>query len=152
MYPYYIPQDVARCGLCKTALAQSYCDFCHVNFCKSCIGEHIFDEYDKHKIVPILKRRSTLIYPKCKTHQIDHCKYQCKDCKIFACYDCTVSTQHRGHEYSKLQELFTKSKEHIQKDTEKLENQISSTYEEIANELEIEIASLDGEYEEIADE
>ena len=61
-------QDVARCDLCKTTIAQSYCDFCHVNLCKPCIGEHFSDEYDKHKIVPIHKRKSTLMYLKCGTH------------------------------------------------------------------------------------
>nr|XP_022300428.1 uncharacterized protein LOC111108684 [Crassostrea virginica] len=150
MDPDYSAQDVARCDLCKTAIAQSYCDFCHVNLCKPCIGEHISDEYDKHKIVQILQRKSTLIYPKCKTHQKEDCKYQCKDCNIFICSDCsTVSTQHKGHSFLKLEELFTKSKGHIKKDAEELENQISPTYKEIANELEIQIASLDEEYKKI---
>ncbi|XP_078341481.1 uncharacterized protein LOC111108663 [Crassostrea virginica] len=152
MDPDYSAQDVARCDLCKTAIAQSYCDFCHVNLCKSCIGEHISDEYDKHKIVPILQRKSTLIYPKCQTHQSKTCEYQCKDCNIFVCSDCTVSTQHKGHEYLKLEELYTKSKGQIQKDRKELENQISPTYEEIANELEMQIASLDGEYKKLTTE
>ena len=55
MDPKYSAQDVARCDLCKTAIAQSYCDFCHVNLCKPCIGEHLTDEYVKHKIVRILQ-------------------------------------------------------------------------------------------------
>ena len=65
MDPRYSAQDVARCDLCEIAIAQNYCDFCHVYLCKPCIGEHISDEYDKHKIVPFHQRRSTLIYPKC---------------------------------------------------------------------------------------
>ena len=69
MDPKYSAQDVARCDLCKTAIAHNYCDFCHVNLCKPCIGEHISKEYEKHKIVPILQRKSTLIYSKCGTHQ-----------------------------------------------------------------------------------
>nr|XP_022300423.1 uncharacterized protein LOC111108678 [Crassostrea virginica] len=152
MDPDYSAQDGARCDLCKTAIAQSYCDFCHVNLCKPCIGEHISDEYDKHKIVPILQRKSTLIYPKCETHQSKTCEYQCKDCNIFVCSDCTVSTQHKGHEYLKLEELYTKSKGQINKDREELENQISPTYEEIANELEMQLASLDEEYKKLTTE
>nr|XP_022300405.1 uncharacterized protein LOC111108667 [Crassostrea virginica] len=150
MDPDYIPQDVVRCDLCKTAIAQSYCAFCHVNLCKPCIGEHISADYGKHVIVAIHQRKSTLIYPKCKTHQNEDCKYQCKDCNIFVCSDCTVSTQHKGHSFFKLEELFTKSKGHIQKDREELENQILPTYEEIANELEMQIDSLDGEYKKLA--
>ena len=38
MDPNYSAQDVAWCDVCKTAIAQSYCDFCHVNLCKPCIG------------------------------------------------------------------------------------------------------------------
>nr|XP_022302123.1 uncharacterized protein LOC111110081 [Crassostrea virginica] len=151
MDPDYIPQDVARCGLCKTAIAQSYCDFCHVNLCKPCIGEHISDDYKKHIIVPILQRKSTLIYPKCETHVNKSCKYQCQDCNIFVCSDCTVSTQHKGHEYLRLEEMFTKSKECIGKDKEEFEN-ISPTYEEIVIELENQITNLDEEYEKLTTE
>ncbi|XP_078340369.1 E3 ubiquitin ligase TRIM40-like [Crassostrea virginica] len=151
MDPDYIPLDVARCGLCKIALAQSYCDICQVNICKPCIGEHISVDYKKHIIVPILQRKSTLIFPKCETHQNKTCKYQCKDCNIFVCSDCAVSKQHKGHEYLKLEELFTASKQCIGKDKEELDR-ISSTYEEIAIELEDQIASLDGEYEKLKTE
>ncbi|XP_078309614.1 uncharacterized protein LOC144617991 [Crassostrea virginica] len=62
-----------------------------------------------------------------------------------------MSTQHKGHEYLKLEELFNKSKERIGKDREELEN-ISPTYEEIAIELENQIANLDGEYEKLTTE
>ncbi|XP_078341255.1 uncharacterized protein LOC111106880 [Crassostrea virginica] len=152
MDPDYSAQDVARCDLCKTAIAQSYCDFCHVNLCKPCIGEHISNEYDKHKIVPILQRNSTLIYPKCATHKNEDCKYKCKKCNIFVCYECVVSNQHQGHQYSKLEEIFTALKTQIEKDEDELENLILPKYEEIAEDLESQIASLDGEYEKLATE
>ena len=44
-------QDVARCHHCATPEPEKYCDFCHVNLCKLCVGEHIGDAYDKHKIL-----------------------------------------------------------------------------------------------------
>nr|XP_022312511.1 uncharacterized protein LOC111117646 [Crassostrea virginica] len=144
----YIGQDVARCDLCTTAIAQSYCDFCHINICKPCIGEHISDDYKKHIIVPYQQRKSTLIFTKCETHQNKTCKYQCKDCDIFVCSDCTVSIHHKGHEYLKLEELFIKSKECIQKDKEEL-GKISSTYKERAFDLEIEIVFLEVVYEKL---
>ena len=130
MDPDNSAQDVARCDLCKTAIAQNYCDFCQVNLCKPCIEKHIYDDYKKHIIVPILERKSTLIYPKCETHKNKNCKYQCQDCDIFVCSDCAMSKQHKGHEYLKLEELFTKSKERIRKDKEEL-NKISPTYEKL---------------------
>nr|XP_022299235.1 LOW QUALITY PROTEIN: uncharacterized protein LOC111108041 [Crassostrea virginica] len=153
MDPDYSAQDVARCDLCKTAIAQSYCDFCHVNLCKPCIGEHISDDYKKHAIVPIQQRKSTLIYPKCQTHQNEDCKYQCKDCNISICFDCLASKHHnKEHEFVKLEEVYNTKKEHIQSDTEELENQILPAYKEIANELEMQIASLDGEYKKLTTE
>ncbi|XP_078340729.1 uncharacterized protein LOC144627476 [Crassostrea virginica] len=153
MEPDYSAQDVARCDLCKSAIAQSYCDFCHVNLCKPCIGEHISDEYDKHKIVPILQRKSTLIYPKCETHQNKTCEYQCKDCNISICIDCIVAKQHnKEHEFIKLEGVFNAKKKHIRRVTEDLEKQFLPAYEDIANDLELQIASLDGEYKKLSTE
>ncbi|XP_022296617.2 uncharacterized protein LOC111106294 [Crassostrea virginica] len=153
MDPDYSAQDVARCDICKTAIAQSYCDFCHVNLCKPCIGEHISDEYDTHKIVPILQRKSTLIYPKCETHQNKTCEYQCKDCNISICFDCLASKQHnKDHEFIKLEEVFNTKKTHIQRVTEELQKQFLPAYEDIASELEMQIASLDGEYKKLTTE
>ncbi|XP_078309551.1 uncharacterized protein LOC144617950 [Crassostrea virginica] len=152
MDPDYSAQDVARCDLCNTAIAQSYCDFCHVKICKPCIGEHISDEYDKHKIVPIHQRKSTLIYPKCETHQNKTSECQCKDCNVFVCSHCMASSQHSGHKFLHLEELFTTSKKCIQNDKEELNNTIIPTYEEIIYELEMQITSLDGEYKKLTKE
>lgn len=58
MDPRLSAQDVVRCDICKDNLVQNYCDFCHVKLCKLCIGEHISDEFDKHKIVPFQQRKS----------------------------------------------------------------------------------------------
>nr|XP_022328829.1 LOW QUALITY PROTEIN: uncharacterized protein LOC111127847 [Crassostrea virginica] len=145
-------QDVARCDLCKTTIAQSYCDFCHVNLCRPCIGEHISDDYKTHIIVPILQRKSTLIYPKCETHQNKTCECQCKDCNVFVCSHCMASSQHYGHKFLHLEELFTTSKKCIQNDREELNYKIIPTYKEIVHELEMQIASLDGEYKKVTSE
>nr|XP_022295768.1 uncharacterized protein LOC111105700 [Crassostrea virginica] len=152
MDPDYIPQDVVRCDLCKTAIAQSYCDFCHVKLCKPCIGEHISDDYKKHIIVPIHQRKSTLIYPYCETHRNEACQYQCKDCNIFVCYHCLASKQHKEHELLKLEESFSTKKKHILKDREELEEQILPTYKEIAHDLEIQISNLDDNYKKLTTE
>ncbi|XP_022302498.2 uncharacterized protein LOC111110336 [Crassostrea virginica] len=152
MDPDYSAQDVARCDLCKTAIAQSYCDFCHVNLCKPCIGEHISPDYGKHIIVAIHKRKSTLIYPKCETHQNEDCKYKCQDCSSFVCYHCTASLTHSGHKFLNLEELFSSSKKHIQYDREELDNNIMQEYKEIAIDLENKIANLDVEYKKLKTE
>ncbi|XP_078340612.1 uncharacterized protein LOC144617651 [Crassostrea virginica] len=153
MDPDYIPQDVVRCYLCKTAIVEYFCDFCHVNLCKPFIGEHISDDYDKHKIVPFQQRKSTLIYPKCETHENEVCKYQCKDCNIFVCSHCTASKEHNiEHEFLKLDVIFNAKKEHIQKDTIEFEKHILPAYVEITTELEKQIASLDVDYKKLTSE
>ncbi|XP_034317739.2 B-box type zinc finger protein ncl-1-like [Magallana gigas] len=150
MDPQSSAQDVHRCDLCETAIVHSYCDFCHVNLCKPCIGEHITDGYDKHKIVAFQERRSTLIYPKCGTHQHKNCEFQCKSCNnIFVCSSCTASEQHRGHIFVDISTVYKTQKENIEKDTEELVNLISPTYEEIAGDLENQLANLDGGYEKL---
>nr|XP_034317437.1 uncharacterized protein LOC105345308 [Crassostrea gigas] len=150
MDPRSSAQDVHRCDLCETAIVHSYCDVCHVNLCKPCIGEHISDGYQKHAIVPFQERRSTLIYPKCRTHEHKKCKLQCKSCgNSFICSSCTASEHHRGHIFVEVLHSYKTQKEIVKKDTEELENSISPKYEEIARDLENQLANLDGGYEKL---
>lgn len=96
MDPHSCSQDVHRCDICESAILHSYCDFCNVNLCKPCVGEHISDGYDKHKTVLFQERRSTLIYPKCENHSHTFCKFQCQDCgDIFICSSCMASKTQR---------------------------------------------------------
>ncbi|XP_052679942.1 uncharacterized protein LOC128160628 [Crassostrea angulata] len=150
MDPRHSAQDVHRCDLCETAIVHSYCDFCHVNLCTPCIGKHISDGYDKHKIVPFQERKSTLIYPNCGTHPHKMCELQCKDCNnISICSFCTASEQHRGHIFVHISTVYKAQKETIEKDAEELVNTLSPTYEEIARDLENQLANLDGGYEKL---
>eukprot|EP00105_Crassostrea_gigas_P035847 XP_019919995.1 PREDICTED: uncharacterized protein LOC105321134 isoform X2 [Crassostrea gigas] len=153
MDPLSSAQDVHRCDLCETAIVHSYCDICHVNLCTPCIGEHISDGYDKHKIVPFKERRSTLIYPKCRTHSHKFCEFQCVNCNnILICSSCMASEQHMSHKFVEIAEIYKKNKEAIEKDAVELENSIFPTYEEIALDLENQLASLDGGYEKLITE
>lgn len=61
MDPRSSAQDVQQWNLCESELVHSHCNFCHINFCKLGIGDHISDGYDKHKMVLFQERRSTLI-------------------------------------------------------------------------------------------
>ncbi|XP_052676184.1 uncharacterized protein LOC128157651 [Crassostrea angulata] len=150
MDPRTSAQDVHRCDLCETAIVHSYCDFCHVNLCMSCIGKHISDGYDKHKIVPFQERRSTLVYPKCRTHPQKNCDLLCKNCdNVFVCSSCTASEQHREHLFVDVTEVYKTKKNNIEKDTEELKNLISPKYKEIAMDLENQLANLDGGYEKL---
>lgn len=149
MDPRRSAQDVVRCDHCKENIVQSYCDFCHVSLCKPCIGEHISDEYDKHKIVPFKQRKSTLMFPTCNTHSKETCKLQCKSCNVFLCVICSASHEHKDSDFIILEDICKTKKEGIEKDTEEIERVIAPTYEEIRNDLIDQIARLDGEYEKI---
>ncbi|XP_055998972.1 uncharacterized protein LOC125667228 [Ostrea edulis] len=147
MDPRHSAQDVVRCDLCETAIVQMYCDFCHVNLCIACIGKHVADDYQKHIVVPFQNRKSTLIYPKCSTHQNKTSKYHCKECDMSVCSMCTISAdKHKGHTFSVLSEMYNERKAGIAKDSEEIENIISPTYEEVVTDLETQITNLDGEY------
>nr|XP_011430614.2 uncharacterized protein LOC105329443 isoform X2 [Crassostrea gigas] len=149
MDPRHNAQDVVRCGLCKENIVQSYCDFCHVSLCKPCIGEHISDEYDKHKIVPFKERKSTLMFPTCKSHSKETCKLQCKSCTVLICALCAASETHKGHDFIVLEDIYKTNKTGIEKDAEEIEKVIAPTYEEMRNELIKQIESLNGDYEKI---
>ncbi|XP_062572288.1 tripartite motif-containing protein 3-like [Saccostrea cucullata] len=146
MDPSRSAQDVIRCDLCETAIVQMYCDFCHVNLCKPCIGEHIADDYNKHQIVQIQQRKSTLIYPQCKTHETKRSEFQCEECNTSVCSLCIITDTHKEHTITTLLDIFNSKREVIRKDTEELEQILSPTYEEIATDIEAQLANLDGEY------
>lgn len=149
MDPRLIAQDVVRCDQCKDNVVESYCDLCHVKLCKPCIGEHISDDNpnpDKHIIVSFQQRKSTLIFPICKTHSTETCKLQCMSCNIFICAKCSIS-EHKDHHIMDLEYIYNSKKANIELETEEFENIISPTYEEIKNESQI--AGLDGEYEKL---
>nr|XP_034305176.1 E3 ubiquitin-protein ligase TRIM71-like [Crassostrea gigas] len=149
MDPRHSAQDVHRCDLCETAIIHSYCDFCHVNLCVPCIGKHILDGYDKHKIVPFQERRSTLIYPNCGKHPQKNCELQCRECGTFVCSSCMASDQHKGHSFVEVTEVYRTKKDIIEKETKEYENLISPKYENIVLDLENQLANLDGGYEKL---
>ncbi|XP_061186875.1 uncharacterized protein LOC133195003 [Saccostrea echinata] len=146
MDPRYSGQDVIRCDLCETAVVQMHCDFCHVNLCVACIGKHVSDDYDKHKVVPFKQRKSTLIYPKCATHQTKSCDLHCRECNIPVCSLYTVSNEHEKHKFLVLSEIYGEKKKSVRKDLTELENNLSPTYKTIVIDIETQMASLDGDY------
>nr|XP_034306742.1 tripartite motif-containing protein 3 [Crassostrea gigas] len=152
MDPRSSAQDVHRCDLCETAIVHSYCDVCHVNLCKPCVVDHISNGYHKHLIVPFQERRSTLIYPKCATHQNKTCDMHCKVCNICVCSSCMASDQHKGHIFVEMSDVYMTKKVIIQKDAEELKIRISPSYEQIALGLENQLANLDEGYEKLTTE
>lgn len=141
------PDDVLQCKLCKNTHFDSYCDICHIPLCRNCIGEHISDGYDNHKIVSFKHRRKTLIYPKCLTHSSKTCKLQCEQCNTYICARCLASNDQKGHTFSIIENLVDEKKMEIKKDAEELKDSIFPTYIDIVKDLENQIANLDGKLE-----
>lgn len=149
MDPHHSAQDVVRCALCMNNLVQCFCECCEVELCESCIGKHISEECKKHEIVLFKNRKSTLIFPVCKTHSKEKCKGQCKTCNSFICAKCCLSDEHSGHNFIDLEDSCDAKKKNIERDMEKIKMIFSPTYEEIRKELESQISGLDEKYEKL---
>lgn len=94
MDPSCSGQDVLRCDVCETPVAQLHCDICHINLCKPCVGEHVIDETKERKVVPFKKRGSTL---KCLKHSTKICEIFCMRCQVPICALCVSSLEHTTH-------------------------------------------------------
>lgn len=125
MDPLDSAQDVVRCDLCEDNVVQNYCDFCHVNLCKPCIGEHISNVYYKHKIVPFHERKSTMMFPIFKTYSKEvTCQLQCKSSNISIRTKRRISKKHKGCHIINLEESFSSKRTDIERDTENTEKVI----------------------------
>uniref|UniRef100_A0A8W8LTD5 B box-type domain-containing protein n=1 Tax=Magallana gigas TaxID=29159 RepID=A0A8W8LTD5_MAGGI len=149
MDPRRSGQDVIRCELCKENVGEMYCDFCHIRLCIPCIGSHIANGYDNHKVVPFQKRKSTLVYTRCTIHENKRNKFKCVECNVCLCSLCVSSNSHKGHDLVHLSQVNLTTKQSVRKDERELKNIISPTYDAIVSELESKVAGLDNAYDEV---
>ncbi|XP_062595914.1 tripartite motif-containing protein 55-like [Saccostrea cucullata] len=147
MDPSTSAQDVMRCDLCETSVVQVYCKTCHINLCRACMGEHVFDDLSKpHKIVDFKDRKSTLLYPGCTSHAKEQCEMYCKQCDIPVCLCCLASKHHLGHEFSKVLQIVDEKKDNIIKEKNELNDAIYPTYQDIASDVQNRMSQLEKEY------
>ncbi|XP_061194257.1 uncharacterized protein LOC133202444 [Saccostrea echinata] len=151
MNPRTSAQDVLRCDLCETAVVQMHCDTCLVNLCKACVGEHMLsDESKKHEVVKFSLRKSTPLYPGCKSHDKERCEMYCNQCDIPVCNSCLASKQHLGHELSKILQVLEKKKYTIIRERIELNDTIYPTYHVIASDVQNRMSQLEKEYEDLS--
>ncbi|XP_062600693.1 tripartite motif-containing protein 55-like [Saccostrea cucullata] len=147
MDPRTSAQDVMRCDLCETTVVQMYCDTCLVTLCKACVGEHmISDESKKHEVVSFKLRKSTPLYPGCKSHVKERCEMYCNQCDIPVCVNCLESNQHLGHGLSKILRVLNEKKDTVSKEKIELNETIYPTYQDIASDVQNRMSQLEKEY------
>ncbi|XP_062586295.1 uncharacterized protein LOC134247901 [Saccostrea cucullata] len=146
MDPQHSAQDVQRCEICDVNVVEMYCTSCPFNLCKACVGNHLSDEPQKHKIVKYQERKNVPILPKCNIHPQDRCENYCEDCEMPVCSSCIASDLHERHKFPKITQISSRIKEVIKNDINELEDVINPSYKDIVKQLESEIAEVDEKY------
>lgn len=135
MDPQHSAQDVLRCDQCDALVPKLYCDICHHNLCKNCVGEHLLDESKKHNVVPFKNRRSTVLYPICQKHTTRQCELFCEQCASPICSSCVSSRDHNRHKFLDIFDSLERQREDLQKDLHELETYIYPRYQQMASNI-----------------
>lgn len=135
MDPQYSAQDVLRCDQCDALVPKLYCDICHHNLCKNCVGQHLLDESKKHNVVPFKNRRSTVFYPSCQKHTRKQCELFCEQCASPICSSCVSSSEHNGHKLLDIFESLERQRNDLQKDLHELETCIYPRYQQMVSNI-----------------
>ncbi|XP_062590243.1 uncharacterized protein LOC134251835 [Saccostrea cucullata] len=156
MEPLYTrAQKLKVCNVCKTEMAQVYCNTCHVKLCYGCFGKHMdSDELKKKHEIERIDRKSKpfYTYPSCTSHNKERCEIYCQECDKPICITCITSNQHSGHEFMKILKVLNEKKEKIIKELNELKDPILPKYQNIASDLEDMIKELEkGYYEDLSD-
>lgn len=138
-------QDVYRCELCDENMVDMLCVVCPRKLCKSCVGNHLDDDPNKHKLVKFQDRNTTLVLPTCPIHSSE-CKNYCQECDNAVCPSCIPSDSHKKHTFLNISEVFEKRKEKINSDTKELDEIVFTSYTTIVQREESEAAKLEEDY------
>ena len=126
-------QDIQRCQICDNGVAELFCVTCDTKLCRRCIGGHLTEEPEKHNIIKLLDKYTTLIFPVCAVHSQGRCKNYCKHCDLADCSICISSKSHDQHKFFKIVDIFNRKKDIIKKDSDELEQKILPSYEAYIN-------------------
>lgn len=139
-------QDVYRCELCDENMVDMLCVVCPRKLCKACVGNHLDDDPNKHKLVKFQDRNTALVLPTCPTHSSERCKNYCRECNNAVCPSCIPSDSHKKHTFLKISEVFERRKEKINSDTKELDEIVFPSYTTIVQKEESDAAKLEEDY------
>ena len=143
--------DSTLCQICNNDNAEMFCAFCESKLCKICVGSHIAEDPQKHKIVKHQDRKRTVVLPKCASHLNERCENFCQECDTPVCSSCVSSDSHERHKFLNILDIFKKKKEIISNDTDELEQVIMPSYEGIIKQVETEEKKVEKEFETLLD-
>nr|XP_022292427.1 uncharacterized protein LOC111103438 [Crassostrea virginica] len=128
-------QDIQRCQVCEDKIAEFFCTYCETKLCKKCVGTHLAEDPEKHRIVKLLDKYTTLALPICDKHSQERCKNYCQQCDFAVCSSCVSSKSHERHKFLTIVDIFKRKKEVIKNDSDELEQEILPSYEEIVKQV-----------------
>ncbi|XP_061165866.1 uncharacterized protein LOC133174785 [Saccostrea echinata] len=149
MDPQNRGQGILLCELCQTAALQSHCELCQISLCKACVGSHLSDSSQRHKVIPYKHQTSYPPYPKCLNHTQKHCDLHREECDIPVCSTCIFSSVHKGHNITDAQKKLRLKTKDLEKDLRELEKEIYPAYEEIVSDIKSEKETLEEHYEKL---
>lgn len=141
-----INEEFQLCGICNGNSADLVCVECPIDLCKTCVGIHLVDYPDNHKIVKYQDKRNTLVFPKCHTHYQERCENYCKECKEAVCPSCISSYYHERHKFQTISEIYDIKKEIIKNDIQELEQSIRPLYNSEIQQIESDVSQLEEDY------
>lgn len=144
--------DSTHCQICNNENAEMFCAFCETKLCKPCVGDHIAEDPQKHKIVKHQDRKRTVVLPKCFTHNKERCENYCQECDTPVCSSCVSSDSHERHKFLNMLDIFNKKKEVINNDTDELEKDIMPSYKDIIKQVETKEKQVEKEFETLLDD
>ncbi|XP_061186960.1 uncharacterized protein LOC133195101 [Saccostrea echinata] len=125
-------QDIISCCFCPNSV-EHHCNPCHIGICNECVSSHLADKSREHEVVDYKSRKKdTLAFSFCNTHEENQCATFCKTCGIPVCHDC-ITGSHKGHAFIGIKNIIEKYKSRIKADTHELQNIIVPKFTEVGS-------------------
>lgn len=118
--------------------AEMFCQDCCLKLCESCCRHHRRSRLTKgHSLVAVeaqsmgLQSQRRSAPDVCETHEGEHLKIYCSDCKKVVCPFCYIES-HQGHKYSDVSKAADGYRSQIQDDVQKLKARNSELQGKVA--------------------